>query len=105
MISKLTALLLALISISALGQQLSIADLLGEWTFTAYAERSAPDARTPVNAVFVFKPGGVLLTRMRDVETESTYSLEGDTFTYTDASGQQVWTIRDYEPGDSLVSG
>jgi hypothetical protein len=101
--AKLSALLFVLAGMPAFGQGLSVEELLGEWEFTAYAEKSAPDERTPVAAIFVFRPNGVLITRMRDVEAESTYTIEGNTFRYRDSNGEQVWTVREFEPGVSIV--
>ena len=56
-----------------------------------------------MNAVFEFRTNGVLITKMRDTEAESTWSLEGNTFRYSDANGEQVWTVRDFVPGESIV--
>lgn len=103
MIVRLSILLLTVISMSVLAQEFSAQALLGKWEFTAYAERSSPDDRTPVGAVFEFRPNGVLITTMRDTQTESSYSVDGDTFRYQDANGEQVWTVREFEPDISIV--
>jgi len=82
---------------------LSVESLLGEWEFTAYAERSSPDERTPVGVVFEFRPNGVLITKRPNGDIESGYSVEGNTFSFLDENGEQIWTVRAFEPGVSLV--
>jgi hypothetical protein len=49
----------------AWAQEFSAQAPLGEWEFTAYAERSTPDQRTQVGMMFEFRPNGVMI-RDRD---------------------------------------
>jgi hypothetical protein len=102
--TKRSALLLACLASSvAWAQEFSAEALLGQWEFTAYAEASSPEERTPVGAVFEFRPSGVLVTKRSSGDVESRYSVNDDIVTYSDARGEQTWRVRAFEPGASIV--
>jgi hypothetical protein len=103
LIKRAALLLVCLAGAGAWAQEFSAEALLGQWEFTAYAEASSPEERTPVGVLFEFRPGGVLLTKRPNGDVESSYSVDGDIVTYSDARGEQIWTIREFNPEVSIV--
>ena len=103
MIRRLVLLAFSVASVAIAAQELSVQSLLGEWEFTAYAEIDSPDERTPVGVVFEFRPNGVVITKRSGGDIESAYSVDGNTFRFLDENGEQVWTVRAFEPGVSIT--
>ena len=87
----------------AWAQEFSVAALIGAWEFVAYAERSAPEQKTPVGIVFEFKEGGTMVTKTPNGDIESTYKVDGNTMTYAGDGGEQTWEVSSFEPDESLV--
>lgn len=103
MIKRFALLFLCLGGSLALTEEFSVDQLLGQWEFTSYAEASSPEERTPVGVLFEFRQAGVLVTRSSTGVVESSYSIAGAIITYSDARGEQTWTIREFKPGVSIV--
>ncbi len=100
---RIAVLFVCFVGAAAWAQQFSAEALVGLWEFTAYAEESAPSERTPVGVLFEFRPNGTLISKMSTGDVESSYSVDGMTIHYSDARGEQTWTVRAFEPGVSLV--
>lgn len=92
-----------LLSINAAAADVSHADLVGLWEFTAYAEASEPEARRTVGAVFDIRSDGTLITTTSTGKVEARLDIKGDTITYSDAKGEQLWKVHSLEPDESLV--
>lgn len=105
MLRLLAGILSAVLLISTVwAQTITEEQLIGTWVFKAYADIDSPEERRPVGAVFEFHPGGAFTSRRSTgEETEATYTVDGNTIIYSDARGEQIWTIQSFEPGESLV--
>lgn len=103
MIRRFALTLVCLAGTAASAQQFSADALIGLWEFTAYAEERDPGERTPVGVLFDFRPNGTLISKMSTGDVESHYSVDGMTIHYSDARGEQTWTVRAFEAGVSLV--
>ena len=85
-------------------QTITQEQLIGRWIFEAYAEIDSPEERRPVGAVFEFNPDGTFKSRRSTgEEAEVTYTVDGNTIIYSDARGEQIWTIQSFESGESLI--
>jgi hypothetical protein len=84
-------------------QSLSLRELTGVWIYESYAEIETPEAKMPVGARMDFRPDGTVIMTLSSVSAEGAFTLDGDTIRYSDPNGVQVWTIRSYEPNESLV--
>jgi hypothetical protein len=84
-------------------QNLSLQDLTGVWNYESYADIETPDERLPVGARMDFRADGTIVMTLSTGTAEGRFTLDGDTILYTDANGEQIWKIRSYEPGGSLV--
>jgi hypothetical protein len=91
------------LSASAGAQDVTIDDLVGLWSYDAYAEIETPDEKRPVGARMEFRSDGTVLMTLSTGTAEATYSIDGDTIVYSDANGTQEWTVRSYVPNESLV--
>ena len=103
MYKRSVALLACFVSTFAWPQEFSAQALLGRWEFTAYAEASSPQERTPVGVLFEFRTGGVLVTKTSTGDVEAKYTVNGNTVTYSDARGEQPWRILEFKPDVSIV--
>jgi hypothetical protein len=94
---------LFLLSTSAGAQSLAPQDLEGAWDYTHYADADTPDQKRPVGAKMEFRPDGTLVMTLSTGRADATWAVEGNTIVYNDTNGEQVWQVRSYEPGKSLV--
>jgi hypothetical protein len=97
---SITALLLGF---AANAQTLSLDGLLGVWNYESYAEIETPENKLAVGARMDFRADGTVVMTMSTGTADGTFTLEGDTIHYADANGPQMWKVRSYEPGKSLV--
>ena len=100
---RIAATVVALFAVATNAQNLTLQDLAGNWIYQSYAEVETPDERRPVGAEMNFRIDGTILMTLSTGAAEGTFTLDGDTIRYSDANGEQTWTIRSYEPGKSLV--
>lgn len=104
--SRISAAILVafLLASTAWAQAITQEQLIGTWVFEAYAQTNNPEERRSVGAVFEFHPDGTFTSRRTTGEVaEATYTVDGNTIVYSDARGDQIWTIQSFEQGKSLV--
>jgi len=105
MLKKLNSTLLLLIVMTGTwAQTITVDQLVGEWTFTAWAEKDEPQNLTAVGVKMEFRSDGTIINILANGEqTEATYSMNGDTITYVDERSEQAWKILTFVPGEKLV--
>jgi hypothetical protein len=84
-------------------QGISLEELTGVWNYESYAEVDTPDAKIPVGAQMDFRADGTVIMTLSSGKAEGTFVLEGNTIHYTDSNGSQVWNVRSYDPGKTLI--
>ena len=93
----------AVLATSGFGQELTINDLVGEWTFVSWMERDDETSKRTVNIQMEFRSDGTVINHLKKGDTLAHWTVDGSVITYTDERGEQIWQVLSFEPGQSLT--
>lgn len=77
--------------------------LTGTWHFVAWAEKAANGHARTLNIRMDFNLDGTVESYRADGIMKASWRIDGDSIVYTDANGEQRWSVIEFVPGKRMM--